>query len=115
MSTNTELIVHVEAKIKNQGAIRGLLESWNARVKLPSRYEFFQNDENLRVIEIYSSSEDFLKHLHEVALPNISELMEIIEISSVSIYGQVSDELKQVVADFGPTYYERIGKADSLK
>ena len=113
MSTNTEFVVHVESKIKNQQAVKGFLESWNARVRSPSRYEFFQNGENLRVIEIYSSSEDFLKHLHEVVVPNIVEVVEVIEISSVSFYGQGSDEVKQAVADFNPTYYERIGKADS--
>ena len=50
--------------------------------------------------------------MNEVVLPHVSEIMEYIEITSVSTYGSVSDELKQAVADFGPTYYEMIGKAD---
>ena len=50
--------------------------------------------------------------MNEVVLPHVSEIMEYIEITSVSIYGSVSDELKQTIADFGPTYYEMIGKAD---
>ena len=40
------------------------------------------------------------------------KLMEYFEITSVSIYGSVSDEVKHTMADFGPTYYEMIGKAD---
>ena len=32
--------------------------------------------------------------------------------TSISIYGSVSDELKQAMADFGPTYYEIISKAN---
>jgi hypothetical protein len=50
--------------------------------------------------------------LDEVVFPHVSEIMEYIEITSVSIYGSVSDEVKQTIADFGPTYYEMIGKAN---
>jgi len=35
-----------------------------------------------------------------------------LDYASVSIYGSVSHELKQAMGDFGPTYYEMIGKAD---
>ena len=81
-------------------------------MKYLTRYEFFQNGENLRMTEMYSNSEDFLKQMNEVVFPHVSEIMEDIEITSVSIYGSVSDEVKQTIADFGPTYYEMISKVD---
>ena len=61
---------------------------------------------------MYSSSEDFLKHANEVVFPNVSEIMENTEISSISIYGSVSDGVKQAITYFGPTYYEITGKVD---
>ena len=79
-------------------------------MKYPTGFDFFQNGDNLRVIEMNSNSEDFLKHVNGVVFPHVSDIKEYIEITSVSIY--VSGEVKQTIADFGPTYYEMIGKAD---
>ena len=61
---------------------------------------------------MHSSSEDFLKHMNELKGVEEEQLMEYIEITSVSIYGSVLVEVKQTIGDFGPTYYEMIGKAD---
>ena len=41
----------------------------------------------MRVVEIYASSEDFLKHLNELDDAEDEHLMRRLEITSVSIYG----------------------------
>ena len=51
------------------------------------------------MIEMYSSSEDFLKHMNELEDAEEEKLMEYIEITSISIYDLVSNEVKQTIAD----------------
>ena len=63
-------------------------------MKYSTRLEFFQNGDNLRVIEMYSSSEYFLKHRNELIGAEEGKLMEYIEMTSVSIYGSVLVEVK---------------------
>ena len=63
MEINTEFIVIIEAKIIDPENLINFLKIWNSRVNSPSKYEQFINGENLRIIEIYSNSEDCLNHI----------------------------------------------------
>ena len=87
---------------------RVFLKIWNSRVNFPTKYEQFINGDELRILEIYSSSENCLNHINAVK-PFLHELLKKIEFIRVSIYGSVSEIIKESVADLDVIYFERIG------
>ena len=110
MKINTEFIVIIEAKIIDPENLEIFFKIWNSRVNSPSKYEQFINGDNLRIIEIYSNSEDCLNHIKTVN-PYLPEYHKKIKFISVSIYGSVSGKLKQKLSDLNVNYFERIGNA----
>ena len=74
-------------------------------------YEWFLNEDkvNCHINEKYADSDAVMVHLGNFGSKFAARLMEYVEVNSISVYGNPSDQVRGGLAGLNPVYHELIG------
>jgi len=110
MSNEIMLIAQFEI---NEGKIDEMKELYNQGIELVQQSEpdisgfnlYFNQDETVCCsVEMYRDSEAILKHF-EYSSERIPKILEISKVTNVEVYGNVSDEVKNLLSPYGTKFF----------
>tara|TARA_Y200000002_G_C22360889_1_gene529046 strand:+ start:147 stop:491 length:345 start_codon:yes stop_codon:yes gene_type:complete len=112
---NDEVIgVYVKLKIKNIDSgwsefIKSIVSKVNDLGTL-SLYEYYVRENIIDLHERFHNNESWIKHIEYFGTNIAEDFFNHFEIEQFNVYGKVNDQVKELLVDFKPVYYNIIAK-----
>ena len=112
----TDQIVGVFIKLK----IKDMDSGWSEFIKstvskvrnlgYPSLYEYYVKEDIIDLHERFPNNEAWIKHIDFFGANVAEDFLSHFNIEYFNVYGPVNDQVKELLVDFNPVFYNIVGK-----
>ena len=76
----------------------------------PSLYEYYVKEDIIDLHERFPNNEAWIKHIDFFGANVAEDFLSHFNIEYFNVYGPVNDQVKELLVDFNPVFYNIVGK-----